>query len=180
MRSRAALIIVALCALVALAVSTGPLVAATQASGSVAVIDNARVFEESEPGKSASQQIEANFSSWQDQITTLETELQGLLTQRQQQASIMTADALRALDSDIEQKQVDIQRRRDDAQRQFTRIRDQVLASLEAQVTPVVGQLADELGYAVVLNSATPGLLYFHDTVDVTDQLIARLNTMDR
>jgi Skp family chaperone for outer membrane proteins len=84
------------------------------------------------------------------------------------------------LEADIEQKQIDLQRLRDDAQRQATATQNEVLGGLDAVITPVVTALASELGYNVVLNSQTPGLLYFNPVSDMTDQLIARLNTMDQ
>ena len=178
MRNQTTAIGVAILGLVVLAVAAGPLGAATQARGGSAIVDNARVFDESNPGKAATQQIEANVNTWQQQLTGMQTELQGLINQRQQQAAIMTPEALRTLDVDIEQKQIDLQRRTDDAQRQAAATQDQVLAGLDAALTPVVAALATELGYDVVLNSASPGLLYFNPAADITDQLIARLNSM--
>ena len=92
----------------------------------------------------------------------------------------MTPEALRNLEADIEQKQIDLQRLRDDAQRQATATQNEVLGGLDAVITPVVAALASELGYNVVLNSQTPGLLYFNPVSDITDLLIARLNMMDQ
>ncbi len=180
MRNQATVIGVAILGLVVLAVAAGPLGAAPQGGGALAIVDNARVFDESNQGKRATQQIQANVNTWQQQITTMQTELQGLINQRQQQSAIMTPESLRSLDLDIEQKQIDLQRRRDDAQRQAAATQDQVLAGLDAALTPVVAALASELGYNVVLNSQTPGLLYFNPAADMTDQLLARLNAMDQ
>ena len=108
------------------------------------------MFEESNQGKAATQQIAANVNTWQQQLTTIETELQGLGTQRAQQSAIMTPAALRSLDADIEQKQIDLQRLRDDAQRQTNGTRARVLADLDGALIPVVAALASELGYNAV------------------------------
>jgi Skp family chaperone for outer membrane proteins len=180
MRKLATIITMAVSGIVVLALAAGPLGAAPQSTGGVAVIDNARVFDESNQGRAATQQIQANVDSWQQQLAALETELEGLLAQRQQQASIMTPAALNALDDDIEQKQIDLQRLRDDAQRQAEALQQQILADLDGALTPVVEALAAELGYAAVFNSETPGLLYFDPTSDISDQLIARLNSLDQ
>lgn len=180
MRNQAVVIAVVMLGVVVLAVAAGPLGAAPQVSSGIAVIDNARVFDESNQGKAATQQIQANVDSWQQQLSTLQAELQGLTVQRQQQGSIMTPEALRRLEADIEQKQVNLQRLRDDAQRQAGAIQNQVLSQLESQLTPVVAALAGEMGFTTVFNSQTPGLLYFNPAVDITDALIARLNAMDQ
>jgi len=180
MRNQVTLITVAILGVVVLALAAGPLGAAPQAGGGVAIVDNARVFEESNPGRAATQQIQANVDSWQQQLAALETELQGLLGQRQQQGSIMTPSALRTLDDSIEQKQIDLQRLRDDAQRQARAIQDQILADLEATLTPVIVEIASEGGFSAVFNSQSPGLLHFDPAVDITDTLIARLNAVDQ
>ena len=180
MRNQVAIIGAAILGLLIMLVTVGPSSALPQGGGGIAVVDNARVFEESNQGKRATQQIQANVNTWQGQLTAIETELQGLINQRQQQAAIMTPDALRNLEADIEQKQIDLQRLRDDAQRQANATQNEVLAGLDAILTPAVAAIAEELGYNVVLNSASPGLLYASPVLDITDQLLARLNTMDQ
>ena len=180
MRKQITFLSVAILGLLVAAIVAAPLGAATQASGSLAVIDNSRVFEESNQGRAANQQIQANLDTWQQQLQTLQTEVQGLLTQRQQQGAVMTPQALETLNMEIEEKQLDLQRRREDAQRQASSIQAQVLADLEATLTPVVSALATELGYTAVLNSQSPGLLHYDPAIDITDQLIARLNAMDQ
>ena len=180
MRNHVTVITAAVLGIVVAVLAAGPLGAAPQATGGVAVIDNARDFDESNQGRAATQQIQANVDSWQQQLAALQTELEGMLEQRQQQASIMTAEALRTLENDIEQKQVDLTRLRDDAQRQATAIQEQILADLDGALTPVVAALAAELGYTAVFNSQTPGLLFFTATSDITDVLIVRLNALDQ
>tara|TARA_B100000929_G_scaffold14426_2_gene11702 strand:- start:2043 stop:2585 length:543 start_codon:yes stop_codon:yes gene_type:complete len=180
MRNQAGVIGAAILGVLIMVVTVGPSSALPQGGGGIAVVNNARVFEESNQGKRATQQIQANVSTWREQVTANETQLQGLISQRQTQAAIMTPEALRNLEADIEQKQIDLQRLSDDAQRQMGVTQNEVLAGLDAVITPVVSALASELGYSVVLNSQTPGLLYFNPVSDMTDQLIARLNTMDQ
>lgn len=178
MRTQITFLSVAILGAVA-ALAAGPLGAAPQASAGFAVIDNLRVFEESNQGRAANQEIQANLGTWQAELETLQTEVQTLLTQRQQQGSVMTPEALDELNQNIEEKQLELQRRREDAQRQAAAIRDRVLVDLENMLTPVVAELATELGYSAVLNSQTPGLLHYDASIDITDELIARLNAMN-
>jgi len=179
MRNKLSIITVISSVLAAVAFAAGPLSAALpQASGSLAFVNNDRVFAESTLGQNASAQIEANFGGWQQQLNGLQQALQGLAQQRQSQAGLMSIEQLSQLDSDIEQKQVELQRMQDDAQRQFTSIRDNIIGQLEATLLPEVAGLAQELGYSAVLNTQTPGLLFYADTVDITDALIARLNAI--
>ena len=79
MRNHMTTITLAIFGLVALAVVAGPLGAAPQATGGFAIIDNARVFDESNQGRAATQSIQANVDSWQQQLVSVDTE--GILRQ---------------------------------------------------------------------------------------------------
>lgn len=162
-------------ALLLLAVA-GVAVAQQEPGLTVAVIDNDRVLEESNPGKVARQRLEESANRWQQRIEQKRRELDDLQRQRQQQALTLSPEALRRLDAQIEEKQVEMDRLRADAQRDFNRLRDQVLGELEQELVPMVQRLAQENGYQIILNSQTPGLLYFSTAIDATDQLIALIN----
>ena len=60
MRNQVTIITVAILGIGVLALAAGPLGAVPQATGGIAVIDNARVFDESNQGRAATQQIQAN------------------------------------------------------------------------------------------------------------------------
>ncbi|MGD8330270.1 MAG: OmpH family outer membrane protein [Acidobacteriota bacterium] len=178
MRNQLTLMTAAIFGLTAFGLVAGPFAGAQ--GGAIAVVDNARVFDESNQGRAATQQIQANVDSWQQRLTALQTEVQGLISQRQQQGGIMTPEALRQLNMNIEDKQVELQRLRENAQREATAIQNQILGELEGTITPVIAELATEMGYTTVLNTETPGLLYHDASVDITNALIARLNGMDQ
>lgn len=152
--------------------AVAPLVAQQQPDVRIAVVDNDRVFEESQAGQAAQEEIQTEYDQWQSRVQQAEQELQQLRTR------LTTATGVEAQDlqQQAEEKQVEIQRLRDDANREFNRVRDRVLAELEAQLTPAIEALGQEAGYTVVLNTQSPGLLYYDDAIDITADLIARLN----
>lgn len=149
-----------------------PLVAQQQPEVRIGVVDNDRVFEESQAGQAAQQEIQEAYDQWQGRVQAAQQELQQL----QGQMTTATGTQAQDLQTRIEEKQVEIQRLRDDANREFTRLRDRVLGELEAQLTPAVEALAQEEGFTVVLNTQSPGLLYYDSAIDVTGALISRLN----
>ncbi|MFQ5742027.1 MAG: OmpH family outer membrane protein [Acidobacteriota bacterium] len=160
---------------VLLAVATLP-AGAQQGGIKIAVIDNDRVFQESNPGKAASEQLQGAFTEWQGKIDKAQQQLDDLNASRQQQRTTLNAAALKKLDDQIAEKQIEAQRIKDDAQREFTRLRQQVVAGMEDKLAPMIERLATEQGYTVMFNTQTPGLLHFDKSVDATDQLIALVN----
>lgn len=161
----------AVCAIVLAVVVVAPVPAQQQPAVSIAVVDNTRILEESGPGQSAQQQIQAEYEQWQTRVQQAQQELQDL----QAQASTVTGVEAQSLQQQIEEKQVEIQRLRDDANREFGRLREQVLAELQNVLAPAIEALGQEGGYTVILNSQSQGVLYYDSAVDVTDQLISRL-----
>ena len=158
------------------ALSASPRVQPQQGS-TVAVVDNDRVFDESIPGQEAAAQIQGSISEWRQRIAGLDEELNGMIANRAEQVATLDAEALEVLDVQIEQQRVDLQRLQTDAQREVDRFRDQVLVELEQTLAPLVGELAREHGYDIILNTQTPGLLYHSDAIDITDLLIGKANT---
>lgn len=144
-----------------------------QQQGKIGVINNDRLLQESAPGQAAAARLEGVVNEWQNRIQALEADLGQLSTTRNQQATTLSAQALADLDRQIEQKNIELQRMRDDAQREFNRIQPQVIAELEQALMPLVEQLAREQGYDFLFNTQTPGLLYYSEALDVTDALIA-------
>ena len=162
---------------IAFVLLAGGIPAASQQAGvRLAVIDNDRILQESNPGRATTERIQQSFNQWQARISSVDQQLTALLQRRSEQSVTLTAAALQSLDDEIEQNRIDLERTRDDAQREFGRLRDTALNEMEQTLVPIIQQLAEQNGYRVIFNTQTPGLLYSSDAIDVTDDYIALVN----
>ncbi len=142
----------------------------------IAVINGDRVIEESNIGRIVSEQAQARADEWTTRIEAKQAELNDVARQRQEQALTLNEDALIRLDADVEQKNVELNRLRDDANRDLQALSAQYQGQINAALVPAVERLATSGGYDLILDTRVQGLLYFSSALDVTDAFIAMVN----
>ena len=150
-------------------------------SSNIVVVDGERVTTETEVGQQARTRVETAAQDWQARMESAQAELQTLAQNRQTQALTLSADALSQLDRDIEEKQVELQRMQDDARRQIERLQVESQQQINEVLIPALETMAAEQGYQLVFDSRmvqTGAMLYFANTLDVTDEYIARVNAV--
>ncbi|MFQ5742765.1 MAG: OmpH family outer membrane protein [Acidobacteriota bacterium] len=140
------------------------------------MINGDRVIAESNIGKTVSDQAQQKTDDWQARIDAKQVELDTMVRQRQEQALTLNQEALARMNSDIEERQVELQRMRDDAQRELQRLAQQLQAQVNGKLVPAVERLAQEDGYDLILDSRMTGILYFGSKIDVTERFIGLVN----
>lgn len=181
MKLRTFLLQLGMLALALLIGASLPLSAQIAPRPSIVVVDGDRVTSETAVGRGVRERIEAAAGDWQNRLAALQTELQTLAQNRQQQQLTLSTDALGQLERDIEEKQVALTRMQDDARRSIERMQMQSQEEINVVLIPALEALAAERGYELVFDSRltqSGGLLYFNNTVDVTDSFIAKVNEM--
>ena len=162
--------------LVSLALLASAPPAAGQAAFKVAVIDVERILLESERGKAALEEIDALRKQKQQQSEAMQKEINDLQTRLNEGRLSLAQDKLAELTKQLEDKVIALRRFGDDATRELTKKRDQVLDQIEQSVFPVINQIGKEGGYTLVFNKFNSGLVYADESVDITAQVIARYN----
>ncbi len=151
--------------------------AQTSEPAKVAVINGDLVLESSAIGRQAREQMEAEAVVWEERLAVLNSELEALTRQRQEQALTLNEAALTRLNQDIEEKQVQAQRLNDDARRELTRLEQQVTIDVNAQLGPLVDRFAEERGIDLIFDSArAQGILYMGETLDLTGDFVSLVN----
>ncbi len=142
----------------------------------IAVINGERVLAESNIGALVSQQAQEAAADWDRQIAEKQAEIDTLVAQGQEQRLTLTDEALARIQQDIEQKNVELQRLRDDAQRAMNRLGAEAQDRINAVLIPAVERLANEEGFDLILDTRIQGILFFADAIDATDRYIAMVN----
>ena len=171
-RVAVALFCLALAAVPALAQSTGDV--------KVAVIDVERILLESERGKAALDEIEQLRTEKQQQGEAMQQEVNDLRQRLAEGRLSLSEDKLAELQKELEDKSIALRRFQDDANRELSKKRDQILQTIENSVFPVINQIGEEGGYTLIFNKFSSGLVYADEAVDITAQVIERYNQSDQ
>lgn len=150
--------------------------AAGQAAVKLAVIDVERILLESERGKAALGEIDALRKAKQQEGEGMQKEIADLQTRLNEGRLSLAEDKIAELTKQLEDKVIAARRFQDDASRELTKKRDQVLDQIEQSVFPVINQIGKEGGYTLIFNKYNSGLVYADEAVDITARVIERYN----
>lgn len=150
--------------------------AAAQAeSAKIAVIDVAKLVQESAPGKAVLAELETYGNTQRSALETRNNELKSLRQQIADGQLSLSEDRLSELQTELERKTIDLQRATDDAQREFNKRQQKAFEGIEKQIMPVIREVGQAAGYTMIFNKFESGLVFASDSVDITDQVIERL-----
>jgi Skp family chaperone for outer membrane proteins len=144
--------------------------------GQVVVLNSQRLALESAPGKEAYGRLKKLSDSKKEDLDKLEKDARDLVQKLNDQGSSMPDDKREALAKQADDKQKAWKRAQEDAQRDLQEAERKEMAALESRIGPVVNEFFKEKKYALVLDSRA-GIVYRDDLVDVTDEVLKRINT---
>jgi outer membrane protein len=155
---------------------TAPFAAHAQAGPKIAVIDTERVLLASETGKKALGDLKKLQEAKENELKARQQEIKDLQTKVQDGQMSLAKDKLADMEKQLEDKVIALRRLQDDATRELNKKRDDVLAQIDQKVMPVINQVGKELGYTMIFRKFESGLIYADDSIDITNQVIQRLD----
>jgi Skp family chaperone for outer membrane proteins len=145
-------------------------------TGGIAIIDAQRLALESAPGKEAYGRLQKMQAQKKDDLDKVEKEARDLVQKLTDQGGSMPADKLEQLQKQADDKQKAWKRMQEDAQKDLQEAERKEMQALESRIGPVVKDFFKERKYALVLDSRA-GIMYADDAVNVTDEVLKRINT---
>jgi outer membrane protein len=151
-----------------------PLMAQEVASSTIGVFDADRVLDESQPG----QQALALFNQLRDQrVGELQVQQNSLnaLQQEAMAAAPGSPDAAR-LQREMEDLALRLERLQQDVEQELGLRQNELTAGITQMIAQIIEVLGEDDGYALVFNASQSGLVYVGPTLEITDEIIRRLN----
>jgi outer membrane protein len=162
--------------MVALLGTRVPPAAAADGTVKIAVVDMEKILTSSVMGKKAIAALKKEQETAEAQLNSRAREIKDMQAKFNDGRSSLPQDQLAQLEKQLEDKTVAHRRQQDDATRNLTKQRVDVLGSFDQKVMPVINQLGKEMGYTAVFRKDESGLIYTDDSIDVTAVVIQRLD----
>jgi len=121
--------------------------------------------------KAASAAMETRYKPRVSQIDTLDREIAALTQNLQTNAGKLTPQAEADMSAQLQRKQRDVQRLRDDLQGDVDNERNTILQKAGQKMQEVVKKIAEEKGIDVVVDM--PYTVYFKAALEITNDAIA-------
>ena len=146
------------------------------AGARVAFINPQRIFQESTDGKAALTRVNALTQKKQTENTAKQKALQDNQQKLQSGGGVMSDAARDQLQKEIERQQLDLQRFQQDAQAEIQELQNEVQNEFARKVQPLIDQLAKEKGLHMVFNVNDAGFAWVEPGLDLTSELIKKLD----
>jgi outer membrane protein len=138
----------------------------------IAFVDIQRVLARSSAGVAAREQLEKEKATMQKQVDTQRVELEKLREEIEKKGQLLSADARREKQDQLERKVRDARRLVDDLQATLQKKDEALLAKVLQDVSGLIQKVGKDRGYAMVLERQRSSILYASPESDLTDDVI--------
>jgi outer membrane protein len=142
----------------------------------IAVIDTERILLNSQAGKKAVAELKKAQEQKEAEIDRQQKEIHDLQAKIDDGRLSLAQDKLADMEKQLEDRVITVRRMQDDANRELSKKKDDVLGSVDQRVMPVINQVGKELGYTLIFRKFESGLIYADDAIDITPIIIQRLD----
>lgn len=146
------------------------------ADSKIAFVNMQALLSESKLGKAGLTQMKALTDKQQADLNDKNKAIQTLQQKIQTQSSVVTPETRNQWSSDLEKAQRDLQYSQNEAQAQVEELNQRLLGDFQEKVLPVIEALAKEKGLYAIFGVQESGVAYVHPGVDVTLELVKRLD----
>ncbi|MDP2279037.1 MAG: OmpH family outer membrane protein [Nitrospirota bacterium] len=140
----------------------------------IGLVDLPRIFSESDAGKKARADIEAIEKSKKAVIEEKVNALKKIEEEITKQSSVLSAEAKKAKEEEMEKLQRDVQKLVAEARTELQKKENELTNAILKDVSDIVDAIGYEEGYAVILRSEV--VLSAKKELDLTGAVITRLN----
>lgn len=146
------------------------------ADSKIAFVNMQALLSESKLGKAGLTQMKTLTDKQQADLADKNKAIQALQQKIQTQSSVVTPETRNQWSSDLEKAQRDLQYSQNEAQAQVEELNQRLLGDFQEKVLPVIEALAKERGLYAIFGVQESGVAYVHPGVDVTLELVKRLD----
>jgi len=142
----------------------------------IAFVDVDRIAVTSTVGKAATTELDALRSKKAAEVADRRKQLQALQTKLADGASLMNADAVAKLQRDVERSGRDLERFTQDAQEEVQQLQAQLQRTFGEKLFPVISQVAQARNLWAVYRLDPANVLWFDTALDISAEVVAKLN----
>jgi outer membrane protein len=138
----------------------------------VGFVDTVKLMEEAPQAKSAQSKLETEFAPREQELLNLQKEIRSLEDRMSRDGAVMSESESSKLEREILAKRRDLKRTQDEFRDDLNIRKNEVLSKLQRQMYDATVALAKDKKYDIILGQ---GVVYSNDSVDITEQVLERL-----
>lgn len=141
----------------------------------VAVVNIARLLDESKNGKVLAATLRTAADKWQKELSELEKQFNDSQTKLNQSENV-SPEVRFKLERDVRMLEMDIRHLQGKAELDISSRREQARNKVLSEIEPVMKTMAQELNLDLILTIPSQEVAYSSGAIDLTDKLLAKIN----
>lgn len=142
----------------------------------IAIVDVDQAINATDQGKKAREELQGKQKQAESQLKPLLDKGKALAGEIQEKRFVLSEDALRQKQLDLAEIQSDLRAKGAELEGQFKVDYERIVGPLRTKLLTIITEVGKEQGYTLVLERATPGLIYAKEALDITDIVVQRFN----
>ena len=138
----------------------------------IAYVDVQRVLARSAAGVTAREQLEREKAAMQKQVDGQRVDAEKLREELEKKGQLLSADARREKQENLERKVRDVRRLVDDLQKELQKKEQEILARVLNDISGVVQKIGKEKGFTLIVERRGASVLYGAPEADVTEEVV--------
>jgi len=144
----------------------------------IGAVDLLKALNESDTGKKAKTDLEFMIKSKQSSLDEKGKSIEKLKTELDKQASVLSSDARRAKEEELEKMIRDYQRQVADSQNEVKKKEGDLTGDILKELREIIQQIGTQEGYTLILEGGDGQILFAKKDIDLTESVIKKYNQM--
>mgnify|MGYP006283849893 CR=1 FL=1 len=145
-------------------------------SDRIGLIDFQKILKDSSAGKFARQKINKKGQELEKNLKDMQDKIEGLQDKLDKEALVMSQEKKEQKKREIRIKINDFKQLQSQSKKEFQKMRQEVINNMKKEVFDLAQKIGKSKGYLLIVEKNTAGVLYYSDTIDITDQVITKYN----
>jgi len=150
-------------------------VSAADSTG-IALVDFQEILKESSAGKFARQKINKKGQELEENLKNMQNKIEGLRDKLEKEALVMSEEKREQKKREIRIKINDFKQTNEQSKKEFQQMRQEVINNMKKEVFDLAQKIGKSEGYLLIMEKNTAGVLYYSDSIDITDEVITKYN----
>lgn len=142
----------------------------------IGYVDLQRALNESAAGKKAKEDFRGQVERLETQLKGKKEELDKLKSDLETKGTVMADGQRRKLESEFEQKRLDLKRRFEDSQAELQKKDQELTGKIIQELQGIIKEVGDRDAYTLILELGSSPVLYYKKSADITDDVLSVYN----
>ena len=143
-----------------------------QSNSKIAIVDMAKFQQKSVAFQKIRNELKAKLESLQKKLDKEKESLLKLEEELKKQSMMLSLDAKESKQKELEKKRRYYKYLYDEFSLEMKGAEGEATNMVTREINKVVGKIGDEKGYTIIFEKNMPGLVYFDDAIEITDEVI--------